>query len=186
MEIIVAITGASGAIYGKKLLEVLRELNIYSHLIISKSAHITIAQELGINASELELIASKVHKYSDIAACISSGSYDVSSMIIAPCSVKTLAEIACGVSNNLISRAADVILKERKKLVLMLRETPLNLVHVNNIRQVTQAGAIVAPPVPAFYNSPQSINDIVEHSVYRVLDLVGIKNEKLKRWQGLK
>jgi flavin prenyltransferase len=184
-KLIIGISGASGAIYGYNLLKIIATLDhIESHLIITKSAHITIKTELGIPLSEFSKLATIHYKIDDIAASISSGSFITDGMIIAPCSVKTLANIATGNSDNLLCRAADVILKERRKLVLMLRETPLSLIHIENMKKVTEAGAIIAPPVPAFYNHPKDISDIVFHSVARILDLFDLNLKETKRWQG--
>lgn len=185
-NIIVAISGASGAIYGMKILELLREIeDIKTHLIISKSSHITIKHELDMSVSEVIKLADEHHNYNDIAACISSGSFITDGMIIAPCSVKTLSEIATGNSNNLISRSADVVLKERRRLVLMLRETPLNYIHIKNMLTVTKMGGIISPPLNSFYTKPNSIDELVEYSSVRALDLLGI-HLKTNRWAGLK
>lgn len=184
MNIIVAITGASGAIYGKRALEILKEEQVETSLIISKSAVITINKEIGVESSQIESLASKVYKVQNIGADIASGSFRTEGMLIAPCSIKTMSEIANGISSNLISRSADVCLKEQRKLVLMLRETPLNYIHLTNMQKLSQAGAIIAPPVPAFYNRPQTIDDLVDHSVCRVLDLFGVHSKRLKRWDG--
>ncbi len=187
-RIIVAITGASGAIYGKKVLEKLKLFDdIQSHLIISKAAAITIDLELKCSIKEIESLADITHKSNDIAACISSGSYRTEGMIIAPCSMKTLAEIATGVSSNLISRAADVVLKEKNKLVLLTRETPLNAIHLENMLRLDRAGAYICPPVPAFYNNPETIDDIVNHTVGRILDIFDFdrinESNLVKRWK---
>ncbi len=185
-NVIIAITGASGAIYGVKILQLLREVdNIRTHLIISKSAHITIKHELDITVGDVTGLADEVHKYNNIAASISSGSFITNGMIIAPCSVKTLSEIATGNSNNLISRSADVVLKERRKLILMLRETPLNYIHIKNMLTVTKMGGIIAPPLNSFYIKPNSIDDLVQYSAVRVLDLLDI-NLSGRRWDGIK
>lgn len=183
-RIIVAITGASGAIYGKRTLEALKEVtDIETHLIISKAANITIDLELEESIKDIEKLADETHKVNDIAACISSGSYKTEGMIIAPCSMKTLAEIATGVSSNLISRSADVILKEKKKLVLLARETPLNAIHIENMLRVTNAGGYICPPVPAFYNHPEKIDDIVDHTVGRILDIFNVESSLARRWK---
>lgn len=184
--VIVGISGASGAVYGLRLLEALQTAGIPRHLIISKAAQLTIRHELGTDGiDQLTALADIVHPVGDVAACISSGSYPARGMVIAPCSMKTLAEIASGVAANLLSRAADVTLKERRKLILMVRETPLSAIHLRNMLTVTEAGGIIAPPVPAFYTQPQTIDDLVQHSVGRVLDLLGIDIAAVKRWQGL-
>ncbi len=187
MKLIIAITGASGAIFGIRLLEILQEVdNIETHLIISKAANITIKSETDYQISEIKKMADIYYNAEDISACIASGSFKTDGMIIAPCSIKTMSAIAHSYGDNLISRAADVILKERRKLVLLLRETPLHLTHLRNMVAVAENGGIIYPPVPAFYNGPKSIDDIVNHTLYRVLDLFNVDNNKLKRWNGLK
>lgn len=182
-RIIVGITGASGIIYGIRLLECLRELPVETHLIVSKAAQLTRDYETDMSANQLTELADVVHPFNDIAATLSSGSYKTMGMIVAPCSMHTLAEIAQGISSNLLTRAADVVLKERRRLVLMVRESPLHLGHLENMVKVTQMGAIVAPPLPSFYNDPQTIDDLVNHSVGRVLDLFDFDVSGLKRWQ---
>ena len=183
-RLIVGISGASGAVYGIRLLQLLRDTPIETHLIISKAARITIAQETTFRLPEVEAMATKVHAIDDIGAACSSGSWHTMGMIVAPCSVKTMAEIATGVTGNLLSRSADVVLKERRRLVLMLRETPLHLGQIRNMAAVTEAGAIVYPPVPAFYARPASLDEMVDHSVGRVLDLFGIDSSVVRRWTG--
>lgn len=186
MKIIVAITGASGAIYGVRLLEILKHLtNIEIHLIISKAAGITIKHETGYKISSLKTMAHHHYNVEDISACISSGSFKADGMIIAPCSIKTMSAIAHSFCDNLITRAADVILKEKAKLVLLLRETPLHLIHLRNLVQISETGGIIYPPVPAFYTKPESIDDLVNHTLYRILDLFNIDIPDLKRWKGL-
>jgi 4-hydroxy-3-polyprenylbenzoate decarboxylase len=181
-RLVVGITGASGAIYGLKALKALREIKVETHLVISRSAQITVAHELEMAASELAKLADVVYRVDDIGAAISSGSFRTMGMIIAPCSVRTLAEIASGVTSSLLTRAADVILKERRKLVLMVRETPLHLGHLRAMTEVTEMGAIVMPPVPAFYAKPKTLDDMVDHSIGRALDLLGIENHLVRRW----
>jgi 4-hydroxy-3-polyprenylbenzoate decarboxylase len=181
-RLIVGITGASGAIYGLKALKALREVKVETHLVISRSAQITVAHELEMNVSELAKLADVIYRIDDIGAAISSGSFPTMGMIVAPCSVRTLAEIASGVTSSLLTRAADVILKERRKLVLMVRETPLHLGHLRAMTAVTEMGAIVMPPVPAFYAKPKTLEDMVDHSVGRALDLLGIENHLVRRW----
>ncbi|MEI2298838.1 UbiX family flavin prenyltransferase [Ensifer sp. MJa1] len=183
-RMIVGISGASGVVYGKRILELLRDLKIETHLIMSRAACITLAAEANFSKQDLEALATTTHSNKDIGAVCSSGSYRTLGMIIAPCSVKTLAEIATGTTDNLISRAADVVLKERRRLVLMLRETPLHLGHIRNMAQVTEMGGIIYPPVPAFYAKPQSIQDMVDHTVGRVLDLFDLDPGIVRRWQG--
>lgn len=185
-RLIVGISGASGAIYGIRLLELLRDTDIQTHLIVSRAAQMTIAAETDYKLADIEALADVVHSNQDVGAACSSGSFQNLGMIVAPCSVKTLAEIATGVTANLISRAADVALKERRRVVLMLRETPLHLGHIRNMAAVTEAGAIVCPPVPAFYTKPQSLQDMVDHSLGRVLDLFDIDLATVRRWSGLK
>lgn len=183
-RLIVGITGASGFVYGHRLLQLLKPLPIEVHLVVSKSAQITMACETPLKLADVTALADQVHKNDDIAACIASGSYRTLGMVVAPCSMKTLAEIACGTSSTLIARAADVILKERKRLVLMVRETPLTLVHLRNMTTVTEMGAIVAPPVPAFYAMPENLDQMVEHTLGRVLDLFDIDVSAVRRWTG--
>jgi 4-hydroxy-3-polyprenylbenzoate decarboxylase len=181
-RLIVGITGASGAIYGLKVLKALREIEIETHLVISRSGRITAAHELEVSVSELVKLADVVYRIDDIGAAISSGSFRTMGMIIAPCSVRTLGEIASGVTSSLLTRAADVVLKERRKLVLLVRETPFHLGHLRAMTQVTEMGAIVMPPLPAFYAKPKTLEDIVDHSVGRALDLLGIENHLVRRW----
>lgn len=181
-RIIVGITGASGTIYGVTALKALRALGVETHLVISKSGQITAAHELDINISEVMSLADVVYKAGDIAAAISSGSFRTIGMLVAPCSIRTLSEIASGVTSSLLTRAADVVLKERRKLVLMVRETPYHLGHLRSMTQVTEIGAIVMPPVPAFYTRPATVDEIVRHSVGRALDLLGVENNMVGRW----
>lgn len=183
-RLIIGITGASGIVYGIRLLELLANTEYETHLIVSKAAHQTRAYESQLSASELYHLADKYYPIHDVAACISSGSFITSGMIIAPCSMRTLADIACGTTSNLLTRAADVVLKERRRLVLMVRETPLHLGHIENMKRATEIGAIIAPPVPAFYNNPQTIDDLVTHSVGRVLDLFDIETHCINRWKN--
>lgn len=186
-RLIVAITGASGAIYGIRLLQQLRELPDWeTHLVLSNAGVLTASEELGLKRVDIEGLADVVHSVKDIGASVSSGSFRTAGMVIAPCSMKTLAEIAHGLADNLVSRAADVVLKERRRLVLLARETPLNLAHLRNMTAVTEMGGIVFPPVPAFYNRPRTLDDVVNHTVGRVLDLFDIdQHELVQRWQGL-
>ena len=183
-RMIVGISGASGVIYGKRILEVLRDLGIETHLIMSRAACITLAAEADFTKQELEALATTTHSNKDIGAVCSSGSYKTLGMIVAPCSVKTMAEIATGTTDNLLSRAADVVLKERRRLVLMLRETPLHLGHIRNMAQVTEMGGIIYPPVPAFYAKPKSLEEMVDHTVGRVLDLFDLDPGIVRRWEG--
>ncbi|MDP6786926.1 MAG: UbiX family flavin prenyltransferase [Rhodospirillales bacterium] len=181
-RLIVGISGASGVIYGVRLLEALRPLAVESHLVMSPAAEKTLALETRLKVAQVRDLADVWYPVSDIAAAPSSGSFKTLGMIIAPCSMRTLAEIAGGTTSNLLSRAADVVLKERRRLVLMARETPLNGVHLRNMLTLTELGAIVAPPVPAFYSQPKSVGDIVDHSVGRVLDLFDLETGKVRRW----
>jgi 4-hydroxy-3-polyprenylbenzoate decarboxylase len=182
-RIIVGISGASGFQYGVKLLELLKPLSIESHLIISRAAHQVRAAETKYSSKEITALADKVHAYEDLGCAVSSGSYRTLGMIVAPCSMKSLAEIATGNTTNALSRAADVILKERRRLVLMTRETPLNRQHILNMLSVTEMGGIICPPVPAFYTRPESIDDIIFHSIARVLDLFDVSVQGVKRWK---
>lgn len=187
MRLIVGISGATGAIYGVRLLEVLhQERTIETHLVLSRAAERTVAWETSYTVEKVRALADRWYPVQDIAAELSSGSFPTSGMVIAPCSVKTLAAIATGVCDNLLTRAADVTLKERRRLVLLVREAPLTLAHIRNMETVTEMGAIVAPPVPAFYNHPQSVEDIVNHTVGRVLDLFGLDVGLVKRWEGMR
>ena len=186
MRVVVAMTGATGAVYGARLLAVLRELNVETHLVLSRWAEVTIAKETGLSARELASTASVAHSRNNQGASIASGSFRHDGMIIAPCSMKTLAAIRYGFADELIVRAADVTLKERRRLVLLTRETPLNDIHLENMLALSRMGAIIAPPVPAFYGNPQTIDDLVDHTVGRVLDLFGLEFPKLKRWDGMR
>jgi polyprenyl P-hydroxybenzoate/phenylacrylic acid decarboxylase-like protein len=186
-RLIVAITGASGAVYGVRLLQALRASGACeSHLVMSSSGVMTAQQELDMRRSDIEALADVVHNVKDIGATIASGSFQSSGMVVAPCSMKTLASIAHGLADNLVSRAADVILKERRRLVLVARETPLNLAHLRNMTSVTEMGGIIFPPVPAFYTRPASLDELVDHTVGRLLDLFDLPHAGLvKRWQGM-
>lgn len=182
-RIVVGITGASGVIYGVRALELLREAEVETHLVLTRSAALTIGYELeGRRLEEVRALASVVHPQSDIGASIASGSFRTDGMLIAPCSMHTLAAIATGNGNNLLTRAADVVLKERRRLVLLVRETPLHLGHLRNMVAVTEMGAVVAPPVPAFYAKPRTVADIVDHTIGRALDLFGI-DTGISRWR---
>lgn len=186
-RLIVAITGASGAVYGVRLLETLKRLGSCEvHLILSSSGLLTASSELDVKRGDIERLAEVVHNVRDIGAAVASGSFVTQGMVIAPCSMKTLASIAHGYADNLISRAADVILKERRRLVLVTREAPLNLAHLRNMTSVTEMGGIIFPPVPAFYSRPHTLDDIVNHTVGRVLDLFSISHVDLvNRWEGM-
>ncbi|ALL70351.1 3-polyprenyl-4-hydroxybenzoate carboxy-lyase UbiX (plasmid) [Paraburkholderia caribensis MBA4] len=186
-RIVVGISGASGAMIGVRLLAALRRLGTHeTHLIVSASGAVTAAQELGLTRSDLDGLADVAHNVRDIGATIASGSFVTDGMVIAPCSMKTLAGVANGFADNLLTRAADVMLKERRRLVLIARETPLNLAHLRNMTQATEMGAIVMPPVPAFYAHPKTIEDVVDHTVGRILDLFAIEHREIaRRWNGL-
>ena len=183
-QLVVAITGASGAIYGIRMLEVLRSTGVKTHLIVSKAGAMALKYETDLSVSDLKARADVVHSIGDVGASIASGSFQTLGMVVAPCSIKTMSEIATGVTGNLISRAADVALKERRRVVLMLRETPLHAGHIRSMQKVTEMGGVIFPPVPAFYARPKSIEDLVDHSIGRVLDLFGIETDILERWQG--
>jgi 4-hydroxy-3-polyprenylbenzoate decarboxylase len=185
-RIIVGITGASGAIYGVRLLERLRELPVETHLIATKWARVTIEHETDKSFAEVKELADVVHSENDQAATLSSGSFVTRGMVIAPCSTKTLAAIANGFAYNLVCRAADVVLKERRKLVLVVRETPLHATHLRNMLTLTEMGAVVAPPVPGFYALPESVDDIVDQTVMRLLDQLDLNLESPFRWAGLR
>lgn len=184
-RLIVGITGASGTIYGVRLLESLQSTDVETHLVMSDAAKMTMAAETDYTPDYVASLASVVHSPKNIGAAIASGSLPTLGMVIAPCSVHTMSDIAWGSTSNLITRAADVVLKERRRLVLLLRETPLHAGHIKTMAQVTENGAIVMPPVPAFYTKPQSIIELVDHTVGRVLDLFDIDNTLVKRWDGL-
>jgi len=185
-RVIVAITGATGAVYGVRLLQVLRAVaDVETHLLISPAGVMNLQHELEIGKAEVEAMADVVHNVRDIGATIASGSFRAQAMVIAPCSMRTLAAIAHGLSDNLITRAADVTLKERRKLVLMVRETPLNLAHLRNMTAVTEMGGIVFPPVPGFYQKPDTIAQLVDHTIGRVLDLIDVPQTLAPSWAGL-
>jgi 4-hydroxy-3-polyprenylbenzoate decarboxylase len=186
-RVIVAISGASGAIYGVRLLQVLADLGkVQTHLTVSDAGLLNLQQELGMNRSQIEALADVAHPVSDIGAVIASGSFQCDGMVVAPCSMRTLAAIAHGLSDNLIARAADVMLKERRRLILMVRETPLNLAHLRNMTSVTEMGGIIFPPIPSFYHQPQTIAELVDQTVSRVVDLLGLPQLNAQRWAGLK
>ncbi len=180
--LVVGISGASGAIYGVRVLEACRELGVETHLVVSRAAVLTLDQELGLSLAQVSAKAGHTHRVADIGATIASGSFATLGMVIAPCSVRTMSEIATGVTSSLITRAADVTLKEHRGLVLMVRETPLHLGHLRTMTSLAEMGAIIAPPVPAFYAKPQSLADMVDQSVGRVLDLFGLAWRPVRRW----
>ena len=181
-RLVVGISGASGVIYGLRTLDACRDLGVESHLVVSKSAVLTLQQETGLSASELNERADVVHRVSDIGAAIASGSFRTLGMVVAPCSVRTMSEIATGVTSSLLTRAADVTLKERRTLVLMVRETPLHLGHLRTLTKLAEMGAVIAPPLPAFYAKPASIAEMVDQSVGRSLDLFDLQWKPVKRW----
>jgi 4-hydroxy-3-polyprenylbenzoate decarboxylase len=181
-RLIVGITGATGIVYGVRLLELLREAGIETHLVVSRAGDLTRTHELDLSGKELRGLASVSYPATDLGAAISSGSFRTMGMVVAPCSVRSLAEIASGVTTNLLTRAADVVLKERRRLVLLVRETPLHAGHLRNMLAATEAGAVVMPPVPAFYGRPRSIDELVTDTICRVLDLFDLDVGRLKRW----
>ncbi|GIK98780.1 MAG: flavin prenyltransferase UbiX [Alphaproteobacteria bacterium] len=182
VRLVVGITGASGAIYGVRLLELLKPLPVETHLVLSRAAEMTIGYETDLKPAEVKAMADMCHPVADVGAPISSGSFRTLGMVIAPCSVRSMAEIATGATSSLLTRAADVTLKERRRLVLMLRETPLHAGHLRNMLALSEMGAVIAPPVPAFYARPSSIEEMVDHSLGRVLDLFGIETGTVRRW----
>ena len=183
-RLVVGISGASGAIYGVRILELLKKADIETHLVMSKSAEMTLVYETSYKPKDVRALASVNHPMADIGASISSGSFPTMGMIVAPCSIKTMSEIATGVTSSLLSRAADVVLKEKRRLVLAVRETPLHGGHLRTMTTLADIGAVVAPIVPAFYNKPKTVDDIINHTVGRLLDLFGIETKTVKRWQG--
>lgn len=182
-KLIIGISGATGIIYGVKLLEFLQQTDIETHLVVSKAGHLTRSYETALTAKALNSLADVHYNNNDLSATIASGSVKTIGMIIAPCSMRTLADIACGTTSTLISRAADVVLKERRRLVLMTRESPLSLTHIDNMRKITEMGGIIAPSSPAFYIKPASIDDLINHSIGRILDLFDIDLDIVKRWE---
>lgn len=183
-RIIVGISGASGIVYGVRALELLARSGVETHLVMSKSAELTLHYEMDLSLAELKSLASEVHPIKNIGASIASGSFVTAGMLVAPCSVRSMSEIATGVTSSLLTRAADVVLKERRRLVLMVRETPLHIGHLRTMTQLSEMGAVIAPPVPAFYTRPDSLDDVVTQSVARVLDLFDLPQSEVVRWQG--
>ena len=181
-RLIVGISGASGAIYGARLLELLRPLPVETHLVMSRSAEVTLAIETDLKPADLRARADVVHGVGDLAASISSGSFATIGMIVAPCSVRSMAEIATGATTTLLTRAADVTLKERRRLVLLVRETPLHTGHLRTLTALSEIGAVIAPPVPAFYAKPQSLDEMIDHTLGRILDLFGLDAGTVRRW----
>ncbi len=184
-RLVVGLTGASGAVYAVRILQRARALGVHTHLVVTSAGVLSAHHELGLDRGELHALASEHHAIGDVGACIASGSFTTDAMVIAPCSMKTLASVAHGFGDNLLTRAADVTLKERRRLILMVRETPFNLAHLRNMTAVTEMGGIVFPPLPAFYNKPQTIAQLVDDTVERVLQLVGIDGARPSEWQGL-
>ena len=184
-RLIVGITGATGAVYGLKLLRRARALGLQTHLVVTPAGVLNVHHELGMDRKALEVEADHAYAPGDVGACIASGSFGAGAMVIAPCSMKSLASVAHGLSDNLLTRAADVVLKERRRLVLMVRETPFNLAHLRNMTAATEMGAIVFPPLPAFYHRPTSIEAMVDDTVERVLMLLGASGAQAQEWQGL-
>ena len=183
-RLVIALTGASGPIYGIRMLEMLKKTDIETHLVMSKSAEMTLVYETKYKPKDVKALASVVHPAADIGASISSGSFQTMGMVIVPCSIRTMSEIATGVTSSLVSRAAEVVLKENRRLVLAVRETPLHVGHLRTLTTLAEIGAVVAPIVPAFYNKPKTIDDIINHTVGRLLDLFGIDTKLVKRWEG--
>jgi 4-hydroxy-3-polyprenylbenzoate decarboxylase len=184
-RVIVGITGATGAVYAVRLLQRLRTMGVESHVVASPAGVLSVHHELGLDRKALESLADHAHNPADVGACIASGSFATDAMVVSPCSMRTLASIAHGLSDNLLTRAADVVLKERRRLVLMVRETPLNLAHLRNMVAVTEMGGVIFPPLPAFYHRPQTIDEIVDDTVERVLALTGVAGAAPKAWTGL-
>ncbi len=184
-RIIIGISGASGAVYGIELLKALKSAGVQTHLVISKTAQITIAHETDYSIPQVQALAAHTHSAADLSASIASGSFKTLGMIVAPCSMRTLAEIATANTTTLLTRAADVVLKERRRLVLMVRETPLHSAHLRNMLAVSDMGGIIAPPVPAFYSKPTSLDEMIAHTVGRVLDLFDLPHALVKRWDGV-
>lgn len=184
LPLVVGITGASGVIYGIRVLETLKRLSVPTHLVMSKSAELTMSFEVAQKPREIRELATQAHPIGDVAAAISSGSYRTRGMLILPCSIRTMSEIASGVTSSLMSRAADVVLKEGRRLVLGVRETPLHLGHLRTMTALAEMGAVVAPVVPAFYSRPQTLDDVIDHTVGRLLDLYDIDSGALRRWRS--
>jgi 4-hydroxy-3-polyprenylbenzoate decarboxylase len=184
-RLVVGITGATGAVYGVRLLQRARELGVQTHLVVTPAGVLNVHHELGLDRRALEALADHAYAPGDVGACVASGSFDTAAMVVAPCTMKTLGAIAHGMSDNLLTRAADVTLKERRRLLLMVRETPFNLAHLRNMTAATEMGAIIFPPLPAFYHRPESIDEMVSESVERVLSLLQLQGAAPKAWNGL-
>ncbi len=183
-RIIVGISGASGIVYGVRALQLLAECGVETHLVMSKSAELTLHYEMDMSAAEVQALAAQVYAIRNVGAAIASGSFLTAGMLVAPCSIRSMSEIATGVTSTLLTRAADVVLKERRRLVLMVRETPLHTGHLHTMARLSEMGAVIAPPVPAFYSKPESLDDMVTQSVGRVLDLFDLSVGQVRRWQG--
>ncbi len=183
-KIIVGISGASGICYGVRLLELLKQADVESHLVMSRSARVTLGYEMDLKVADVEALADHIHKPDDIGAAIASGSVKTSGMMIVPCSIRSMSEIATGVTSTLLTRAADVVLKERRKLVLMVRETPLHTGHLRSMTRLSEMGAIIAPPVPAMYAKPQNLQEMIDHTLGRLLDLYDIDMPQVRRWKS--
>jgi flavin prenyltransferase len=181
-RLVVGISGASGVIYGVRLLEALKPLPIETHLVMTRTAEVTLAHETDLKVATVHALADVTYKVDDLAAAISSGSFRTMGMVVAPCSMRSLGEIAGGIGSNLLTRAADVVMKERRRLVLLTRETPLHAIHLRNMARLAEMGVIIAPPVPAFYNRPRTLDDVIDHTVGRVLDLFDLDSGKVRRW----
>ena len=184
-RLVVGITGATGAVYGVRLLERARALGLQTHLVVTPAGVLNAHHELGLDRRALEALADHAYAVGDVGACVASGSFETAAMVVAPCSMKTLAAIAHGLGDNLLTRAADVTLKERRRLVLLVRETPFNLAHLRNMTSVTEMGGVIFPPLPAFYHRPASIEQMVDDTVERVLSLLGVAGAQVRSWQGL-
>lgn len=184
-RLIVGLTGASGAVYGVRLLQRARALGVETHLVATPAGILNVHHELGLDRRELEALATQAHAPGDVGACIASGSFATDAMVIAPCSMKTLAAVAHGLGDNLLTRAADVTLKERRRLLLMVRETPFNLAHLRNMTSVTEMGGIIFPPLPAFYHRPKTLDGIIDDTVERALALLGLDDAQPRAWNGL-
>jgi 4-hydroxy-3-polyprenylbenzoate decarboxylase len=182
LRLIVGISGASGVIYGVRLLEALKTLPVETHLVMTRTAEVTLAHETDLKVAAVRALADVAYGVDDLAAAISSGSFRTVGMVVAPCSMRSLGEIAGGISSNLLTRAADVVMKEHRRLVLLTRETPLHAIHLRNMTRLAEMGVIIAPPVPAFYNRPRTLDDAIDHTVGRVLDLFDLDSGKVKRW----
>src|SRR5258707_4742779 len=181
-RLVIGISGASGVVYGVRLLQALKKIPVESHLVMTRTAEVTLAHESKLKVADVRRLADATYRVDDLAAAISSGSFRTLRMIVAPCSMRSLGEIANGITSNLLTRAADLVLKERRKLLLLARETPLHAIHLRNMMTLAEMGAIIAPPVPAFSNKPTTLDDVIDHTIGRVLDLFDLDTGKVKRW----